>query len=85
MTNGDQRRDLERVLRILEDAPSVDRGFMAPETEFRRRVEAVNNALGQRGHNVGFVFSDEHYDGDVPYLGGNVNLSIEQCCNPETG
>jgi hypothetical protein len=24
------------------------------------------------------VFSDEHYSGDVPYLGGNTNISIEQ-------
>src|SRR5664279_5251778 len=27
---------------------------------------------------VGIVFSDEHYCGDVPYLGGNINVSIEQ-------
>jgi Xaa-Pro aminopeptidase len=27
---------------------------------------------------VGFVFSDEHYNGDVPYLGGNTNIGIEQ-------
>jgi Xaa-Pro aminopeptidase len=27
---------------------------------------------------VGLVFSDEHYSGDVPYLGGNTNISIEQ-------
>ena len=30
------------------------------------------------GHTVGLVFSDEHYAGDVPYLGGNTNISIEQ-------
>lgn len=27
---------------------------------------------------VGFVFCDEHYCGDVPYLFGNTNLAIEQ-------
>ena len=69
---------MDRVLRVLEDAPSIDRRFMAPETEFRRRVSAVNSVLAQHGHKVGFVFSDEHYGGDVPYLGGNTNLSIEQ-------
>src|SRR5207237_10608624 len=31
-----------------------------------------------RDLDAGFVFSDEHYDGDVPYLGGNTNISIEQ-------
>ena len=24
------------------------------------------------------MFSDEHYNGDVPYLGGNTNITIEQ-------
>lgn len=78
VNSADHRRDLERVVRVLENARTIDRAFMAPEEEFRRRVKAVNNALEQHGHRVGFVFSDEHYAGDVPYLGGNTNLSIEQ-------
>jgi len=72
------RNDLERVLRILQDTPALDREYMAPREEFQARVRRVNEALQRHGHSVGFVFSDEHYAGDVPYLGGNTNISIEQ-------
>ena len=72
------RRDLERVLRILGDVPDLDREYMAPREEFQARVLRVNEALQRHGHSVGLVFSDEHYAGDVPYLGGNTNISIEQ-------
>ncbi|MBI3665440.1 MAG: M24 family metallopeptidase [Acidobacteria bacterium] len=72
------RQDLERVMRILEDTPAIDREYMAPREEFLARVARVNAALQSKGHSAGFVFSDEHYCGDVPYLGGNTNVSIEQ-------
>jgi Xaa-Pro aminopeptidase len=72
------RQDLERVLRIIEDVPDLDREYMAPREEFQARVLRVNEALQRHGHSVGLVFSDEHYAGDVPYLGGNTNISIEQ-------
>ena len=72
------RQDLDRVLRVIEDTPSVDREYMAPREEFQPRVRRVNDALLRHGHTVGLVFSDEHYAGDVPYLGGNTNVSIEQ-------
>jgi len=71
-------RDLARVTRILEETPAIDREYMAPREEFLARVERVNAALHRHGHIVGLVFSDEHYCGDVPYLGGNTNVSIEQ-------
>jgi Xaa-Pro aminopeptidase len=72
------RADFERVLRVLSDTPSIDREFMAPREEFQARVRRTNEALQKHGHTVGLVFSDEHYSGDVPYLGGNTNISIEQ-------
>ena len=72
------RQDLERVLRVLQDTPALDREYMAPREEFQGRVRRVNEALHRHGHTVGLVFSDEHYAGDVPYLGGNTNISIEQ-------
>jgi Xaa-Pro aminopeptidase len=72
------RHDLERVLHILQDTPVLDREYMAPREEFEARVCRVNEALQRHGHTVGLVFSDEHYAGDVPYLGGNTNISIEQ-------
>ncbi len=72
------RRDLEKVLKVLKDAPSIDREYVAPREEFQARVRRTNDALQRNGHTVGLVFSDEHYAGDVPYLGGNTNISIEQ-------
>src|SRR5206468_4413173 len=70
--------DLERVLRVLQDTPSIDREYLAPVEEFQARVRRTNEALRKYGHTVGLVVSDEHYAGDVPYLGGNTNISIEQ-------
>ena len=72
------RHDLDRVLRALQHTPAVDRQYMAPREEFQARVRRVHEALQRHGHTVGLVFSDEHYAGDVPYLGGNTNISIEQ-------
>ncbi len=74
----EHQRDLARIERILDETPAIDRSYMAPKEEFLERVERVNVALAAAGHTVGIVFSDEHYRGDVPYLGGNTNLSIEQ-------
>jgi Xaa-Pro aminopeptidase len=72
------REDLEKVLRVLAETPAIDREYMAPREEFQTRVRSTNEALQRHGHTVGLVFSDEHYSGDVPYLGGNTNISIEQ-------
>jgi len=71
-------RDLERVLGVLRETPAFDREYLAPREEFESRVRRVNQTLERHGHTVGLVFSDEHYAGDVPYLGGNTNISIEQ-------
>jgi len=72
------REDLDKVLRVLAETPGIDREYMAPREEFQARVRRLNEALQKQGHVVGLVFSDEHYSGDVPYLGGNTNVSIEQ-------
>jgi len=77
-SSAEHRQDLDKVLRILQDTPAVDREFSAPREEFQARVRRVNDSLQSHGHTVGLVFSDEHYAGDVPYLGGNTNISIEQ-------
>jgi len=77
-SSDSHRQDLEKVLRVLQDTPPIDRDYMAPPEEFKARVHRVNQALRQHGHTVGLVFSDEHYAGDVPYLGRNTNISIEQ-------
>jgi Xaa-Pro aminopeptidase len=72
------RQEFKQVERVLEATPAIDKSFAISSEEFRRRQEAVARALAGRGFAAGFVFSDEHYDGDVPYLGGNTNISIEQ-------
>jgi Xaa-Pro aminopeptidase len=75
---GQLRREFELVERVLEATPAIDKSFGISTEEFRRRQSMVAGALGEQGFAAGFVFSDEHYDGDVPYLGGNTNVSIEQ-------
>src|SRR6185437_2231756 len=72
------RADLDKVVKVLAETPSIDRDYTAPIEEFRGRVQRINQALEKHGHTVGLVFSNEHYAGDVPYLGGNTNISIEQ-------
>jgi Xaa-Pro aminopeptidase len=47
--------------------------------EFADRRRKTWKALQEEENvDVAFAFSDEHYSGDVPYLGGNINYSIEQ-------
>lgn len=75
---GQLREEFRKVERILEATPTVDKSFGISTEEFVQRQRRVYDALRARGFEVGFVFSDEHYDGDVPYLGGNTNISIEQ-------
>jgi len=72
------REEFARVERILAATPSVDKQFAISPEEFARRQQKVYAALEAAGLEAGFVFSDEHYDGDVPYLGGNTNIQIEQ-------
>lgn len=71
-------QDFNKVLDILSNCPGVDKNLAVPMEEFSRRQSATWNALELVGLDAGFVFSDEHYDGDVPYLGGNTNITIEQ-------
>lgn len=75
---GQLREEFRKVERILETTPVVDKSFEISTEEYQERQRRVTAALQERGFEAGFVFSDEHYDGDVPYLGGNTNISIEQ-------
>jgi Xaa-Pro aminopeptidase len=67
-----------KVVQVLEEADPVDRHFSTPESEFLERQLRVYVELERIGLKAGFVFSDQHYNGDVPYLGGNTNITIEQ-------
>jgi len=70
-------RQAGRVSRVLDRAPAIDKTLRVPLEEFRARQRRVIEALQQAGLEAAFVYSDEHYNGDVPYLGGNTNISIE--------
>jgi Xaa-Pro aminopeptidase len=71
-------QDFQKVLDVLSECPGIDKNLAVPTDEFARRQTTTWGALEQAGLDAGFVFSDEHYDGDVPYLGGNTNITIEQ-------
>ena len=72
------RDECQKVTRILESCPTVDKTLAVETEEYLARQERVAAALAADGFDVGFVFSDEHYNGDVPYLGGNTNIGVEQ-------
>lgn len=65
------------VADVLRNAPSIDKDFRIPKEEFINRQKKVANALESAGISCGIVYSDEHFNGDVPYLGGNTNIQIE--------
>lgn len=71
--------EFEMILKIIEKYQAlVNPFFEIPTQDYIRRQQAVYNALRKNGLEVALVFSDEHYAGDCPYLGGNTNISIEQ-------
>ncbi len=72
------KKEADLIARILEQTPTVNKTLAVERGEFERRQKAVQKALKDNGIALGIVFSDEHYNGDVPYLGGNTNVSIEQ-------
>src|SRR5258706_3436858 len=78
MRRNELDRDFQKVLEVLAASPGIEKSLVVSFEEFTRRQSATWQALEQVGLDVGFVFSDEHYDGDVPYLGGNTNITIEQ-------
>lgn len=65
------------VADILARAPKIDKNLRVTRDEFQQRQKNVYQALAAAGFDGGIVYSDEHYHGDVPYLGGNTNISIE--------
>jgi hypothetical protein len=70
---------LRKLEIIVERAPGIERRYGISREEFVARRRAVWSAVqAQAAVDVAFAFSDEHYSGEVPYLGGNTNYSIEQ-------
>jgi Xaa-Pro aminopeptidase len=76
---GDQmREEMEKVIAVLEATPPVDPTKSISTDEFKARQHKVWEAIRQAGFDGGFLLSNEHFHGDVPYLGGNTNIQIEQ-------
>jgi len=69
--------EAKTISRILEQAPKIDKFKRIGSEEFRERQGNVIKRLDEQGIDVALVYSDEHYCGDVPYLGGNTNITIE--------
>ncbi len=71
--------EFKKILEVIKKyQDKIDPFLEVPIEEYKRRQTAVIGELEKNGFSVGIVFSDEHYCGDVPYLGGNTNVSIEQ-------
>lgn len=66
-----------KVDALLARAPKIDKALRVEKAEFLTRQKTVMDGLAKLGVDCGIVYSDEHYCGDVPYLGGCTNLSIE--------
>lgn len=77
---GRSKRWLEEakiISKVLEKSPKIDKEIRIKPEEFKARQKKVIDALSKNGIDAAFVYSNEHYNGDVPYLGGNTNISIE--------
>ena len=72
------REEFKKIEKVLQNYETVDKTFEIKKEEFLLRQETTYKALQNNGLDIGIVFSDQHYNGDVPYLGGNTNISIEQ-------
>jgi Xaa-Pro aminopeptidase len=69
--------EAQAVSRILAQAPKIDKEKRIGRAEFESRHAKVIAALAEASIDAAFVYSDEHYNGDVPYLAGNTNISVE--------
>jgi len=70
-------REAEYIAGVMKKAPSFDKEYRIGPEEFDARQKKVMKGLQAKGLECGIVFSNEHYNGDVPYLGGNTNITVE--------
>ncbi len=74
---SDWKKEAALVGEVLSRAPSFDKEFRIGEDEFRARWAKTYAAMEKAGLDLGFVYCDEHYHGDVPYFAGNTNIHVE--------
>ena len=59
----------KKISKILDKAEKIDKSACIKKEEFLERQKKVIEALEKEEIDAAFVYSDEHYCGDVPYLG----------------
>jgi len=75
--NSEWLREAKIVSKILSNTPFIDKEKRIGPEEFKKRQEKLIDAITREGLDAAIVYSDEHYNGDVPYLAGNTNISVE--------
>ena len=74
-------KDFQKEARIIGDvlkkAPSFDRELRVTSEEYKTRQQKVYKAIIDKGLQCGILYSNEQYDGDVSYLGGNTNITVK--------
>ena len=65
------------ISKIISNSSSIDKNVRIEPEEFKQRQKKVIDAIIKEGIDAAFVYSNEHYNGDVPYLGGNTNITVE--------
>jgi hypothetical protein len=71
------KKEASIIGEVLKKAPGFDRELRVPSDEFKERQRRVYDAIKDKGFSCGILYSNEQYDGDVPYLGGNTNITVE--------
>jgi len=71
------KKECEIIGGILKNAPSFDKELRIGYDEFKARQDNLFAAINDAGFECGILYSNEQYDGDVPYLGGNTNIAVE--------
>jgi Xaa-Pro aminopeptidase len=71
------KKEADFIAGLLDRAPRFDKEFRIGPDEFKARRDRVVAALKALDLDCAIVYSDEHYNGDVPYLGGNTNICVE--------
>ena len=71
------KKEASIIGEVLKKAPGFDKELRVPSVEFKERQRRVYDAIKDKGFSCGILYSNEQYDGDVPYLGGNTNITVE--------
>lgn len=71
------RKQASIIEKVLSDAPSYEKDYRIPASEYAQRQKNVWDMLQKKGFDCGVMYSNPFYRGDVPYLTGNTNMMVE--------